>query len=110
MRFRVKLCLLFGLPQDQIQQIGSITPATSARRGQIIWTNGPTVTSDVATKVLQNSQTMKFGFDFTRLYYLNDPIGVPNYSFYNIWDFLNDAWQAEGGPFQATTGFLRRLP
>ncbi len=48
---------------------------------------------------------MKFGFDFTRLYYLNDPIGVPNYTFYNIWDFLNDAPEAEGGPFQATTGF-----
>jgi len=47
---------------------------------------------------------MKFGFDFTRLNYLNDPIGVPNYTFYNIWDFLNDAPEAEGGPFQATTG------
>ena len=47
---------------------------------------------------------MKFGFDFTRLYYLNDPIGAPNYTFYNIWDFLNDAPEAEGGPFQATTG------
>ena len=41
----------------------------------------------------------------TRLYYLNDPIGAPNYTFYNIWDFLNDAPQGEGGPFQATTGF-----
>jgi hypothetical protein len=59
---------------------------------------------DVATKVL-GSETMKFGFDLTRLYYLNDPIGAPNYTFYNIWDFLNDAPQAEGGPFQATTGF-----
>ena len=65
------------------------------------WTYGY---KDVATKVL-HSQTMKFGFDFTRLYYLNDPIGAPNYTFYNIWDFLNDAPEAEGGPFQATTGF-----
>ena len=48
---------------------------------------------------------MKFGFDFTRLYYLNDPIGAPNYTFYNLWDFMNDAPEAEGGNFQATTGF-----
>ena len=47
---------------------------------------------------------MKFGFDLTRLYYLNDPIGAPNYTFYNLWDFVNDAPEAEGGPFQATTG------
>ena len=51
-----------------------------------------------------HSQTMKFGFDFTRLYYLNDPIGAPQYVFYNIWDFLNDAPEAENGAFQATTG------
>ena len=47
---------------------------------------------------------MKFGFDLTRLYYLNDPIGAPNYTFYNLWDFMNDAPEAEGGSFQATTG------
>ena len=98
----------FGLPQDQLfqsggAQIGAITissigvPAPSHLDQ---WTYGY---KDVATKVL-HSQTMKFGFDFTRLYYLNDPIGAPNYTFYNIWDFLNDAPQAEGGPFQATTG------
>ena len=65
------------------------------------WTYGY---KDVATKVL-GPQTMKFGFDFTRLYYLNDPIGAPNYTFYNLWDFLNDAPEQESGPFQATTGF-----
>jgi hypothetical protein len=60
------------------------------------WTYGY---KDVATKVL-NSQTIKFGFDFTRLYYLNDSDRHdPNYTFYNIWDFLNDAPEAEGGPF-----------
>ena len=64
------------------------------------WTYGY---KDVATKVL-NTQTLKFGFDFTRLYYLNDPIGAPNYTFYNLWDFVNDAPEAEGGPFQSTTG------
>lgn len=96
----------FGLPQDQLEgtpQLGSITigylgvPAPSHLDQ---WTYGY---KDVATKVL-TSHTMKFGFDLTRLYYLNDPIGAPNYTFYNLWDFMNDAPEAEGGPFQATTG------
>ena len=47
---------------------------------------------------------MKFGFDLTRLYYLQAPLGTPNYTFYNLWDFMNDAPEAEGGGFQATTG------
>jgi hypothetical protein len=96
----------FGLPQDQIfgtPNIGSISfgsfgVPSPAHLDQ--WTYGY---KDVATKVLA-SQTIKFGFDFTRLYYLNDPIGAPNYTFYNLWDFVNDAPEAEGGPFQATTG------
>jgi hypothetical protein len=93
----------FGLPQDNVTEIGSINIGDFGVSGPAHldqWTYGY---KDVATKVL-HSQTMKFGFDFTRLYYLNDPIGAPNYTFYNIWDFLNDAPEAEGGPFQATTG------
>jgi hypothetical protein len=93
----------FGLPQDSVTQIGSITLGNlgvSAPSHLDQWTYGY---KDVATKIL-NAQTMKVGADFTRLYYLNDPIGAPNYTFYNIWDFLNDAPEAEGGPFQATTG------
>jgi len=97
----------FGLPQIALNgtpQIGSISIGNLGASGPNHldqWTYGY---KDVATKVL-HSQTMKFGADFTRLYFLNDPIGVPNYTFYNIWDFLNDAPEAEGGPFQATTGF-----
>ena len=93
----------FGLPQDAVTQIGSITLANfgvSSPAHLDQWTYGY---KDVATKVLA-TQTMKFGFDFTHLEYLNDPIGAPNYSFYNLWDFVNDAPEAEGGPFQATTG------
>ena len=60
----------FGLPQDFVQDIGSIGigqigPGYPAHLDQ--WTYGY---KDVATKVLR-TQTMKFGFDFTRLYYLN---------------------------------------
>jgi Carboxypeptidase regulatory-like domain len=94
----------FGLPEINITATGSITLGSLGAPGPALydqWTYGY---KDVATKVL-HSQTMKFGFDFTRLYYLNDPIGAPNYTFYNLWDFLNDAPEAEGGPFHATTGF-----
>ncbi len=93
----------FGLPQDSVMQIGGInigSVGVSAPSHLDQWTYGY---KDVATKIF-HSQTMKFGFDFTRLYYLNDPIGDPNYTFYNLWDFLNDAPEAEGGPFQAATG------
>ncbi len=96
----------FGLPQDQLLgspqigniSIGSLGVPVPAHLDQ--WTYGY---KDVATKIF-GSHTMKFGFDLTRLYYLNDPIGAPNYTFYNLWDFMNDAPEAEGGAFQATTG------
>ena len=93
----------FGLPQGNVPQFGAVALAdfgVSAPSHLDQWTYGY---KDVATKVL-HSQTIKFGGDFTRLYYLNDPIGTPNYTFYNLWDFLNDAPEAEGGNFQATTG------
>ncbi len=79
--------------------IGQLGPGYPGHLDQ--WTYGY---KDVATKVLR-AQTMKFGFDLTRLYYLNEPISVPQYTFYNLWDFMNDAPEAEGGAFQATTGF-----
>jgi hypothetical protein len=79
--------------------LGSLGVPAPAHLNQ--WTYGY---KDVAT-MIHGSQTWKFGGELTRLYYLNDPIGAPNFTFYNIWDFLNDAPEAEGGPFQATTGF-----
>lgn len=94
----------FGLPQDNVEQIGSASIGNfGVSIGGILnqWTYGY---KDVATKVLR-TQTLKFGFDLTRLYYLDDPVGAPNYTFYNLWDFMNDAPEAEGGGFQATTGY-----
>ncbi len=94
----------FGLPQDSVPQFGGVALGSfgvSVPGDLNQWTYGY---KDVATKVVR-AHTIKFGFDFTRLYYLNDPIGAPNYTFYNLWDFVNDAPEAEGGPFQATTGF-----
>jgi Carboxypeptidase regulatory-like domain len=93
----------FGLPQDSVAEIGSITLGNLGVNAPGIydqWTYGY---KDVATKIL-HSQTMKFGADFTRLYFLNDSLGTPSYTFYNLWDFINDAPEAEGGAFQATTG------
>jgi len=93
-----------GLPQDAIEQIGSITanqfgPSVGSHLDQ--WTYGY---QDVMTKVA-GQHTIKFGGEFTNLHYLNDPVGVPNYTFYNVWDFLNDAPEAEAGNFDTVTGF-----
>jgi hypothetical protein len=92
-----------GLPQGYVSGIGSIGigsfgPGFPADLDQ--WTYSY---KDVATKVL-HSHTMKFGFELTRLYYLNVPINIPQYTFYNLWDFMNDAPEAECCGFQATTG------
>jgi len=92
-----------GLPQDFVMNIGSIGigqfgPGYPAQYDQ--WTYSY---KDVATKVL-HAHTMKAGFELTRLYYESVPINIPQYTFYNLWDFMNDAPEAEGGGFQATTG------
>ena len=60
---------------------------------------------DIATKIAGN-HTIKFGGELTRLYYLNEaPYNArPNFGFFNIWDFLNDAPKSESGTFDPTTG------
>ena len=92
-----------GLPQDNVDQIGSITLSqfgSSLGSDLNQWTFGY---KDVATKV-SGRHTLKFGGDVTSLHYLNNPIGRPGYSFYNVWDFLNDAPRQESGVFSNTTG------
>jgi hypothetical protein len=94
-----------GLPSDSIGQIGSITPSSFGPNvGSILnqWTYG---FKDVATKIIGH-HTIKFGGDATRLYYLSDcaACGVPSYNFFNLWDFLNDAPQHEGGAFNPFNG------
>jgi hypothetical protein len=94
-----------GLPQDSISFFGT----NSTTVGQF----GPSVGSDlnqwtftykdVATKIA-GRHTIKFGAEETRLHYLQNPAGVPNYAFYNIWDFLNDAPATESGGFNPVTG------
>ena len=86
-----------GLPKDSIGQIGSINLGSfGGNVGSELdqWTYGY---KDVATKII-GRHTIKFGGDATRLTYLNAcvPCGVPAYSFFNLWDFLNDAPNHEG--------------
>jgi hypothetical protein len=92
-----------GLPQAQVANIGSITLAQfgSALGSDLNqWTYSY---KDVATKVV-GPHTIKFGGEYTNLHYLNNPIGRPNFRFYDIWDFLNDAPYQETGGFNSVTG------
>jgi hypothetical protein len=94
-----------GLPHDQVGGIGSINlQSFGPNVGSILnqWTYS---LKDVATKV-SGRHTVKFGGEVTRLYYLNACIGcgVPNYGFFNIWDFLNDAPHQESSGFDPHTG------
>lgn len=94
-----------GLPSDSIGQIGSINlNSFGPNVGSILdqWTYGY---KDVATKIL-GRHTIKFGGDVTRLFYLQEcaGCGVPSYSFFNLWDFLNDAPSGEQSNFDPTTG------
>lgn len=95
-----------GLPTDAIS---FFSPTGNVKLSQF----GPNVGSDlnqwtftykdVATKVL-GRHTVKFGAEETRLHYLQNPAGIPSYTFYNIWDFLNDAPATESGGFNSVTG------
>ncbi len=61
--------------------------------------------NDILTKIL-GRHSIKVGGDFTRLYYLNNPIYAarPTFAFRNLWDFANDAPYSESGQFNAATG------
>jgi hypothetical protein len=95
-----------GFPSDNINTIGSATVNSFGPNvGSILnqWTYSY---KDVATKII-GRHTIKFGGEATRLYYLQACVGcgVPNYNFFNLWDFLNDAPKNEGGGFNPNTGF-----
>lgn len=96
----------FGLPQDNIDNIGTIPSF------QYFGAPGPSNLNqwtysynDVLTKVL-GRHNIKAGGELTRLYYLNNPIYAsrPSYTFHNLWDFSNDAPYHESGTFDHATG------
>ncbi len=86
-----------GLPNAGIEAFGASGPSHLDQ-----WTFGY---KDVATKVIRN-HTIKFGADATQLHYLQDAVYAarPQFSFYNVWNFLNDAPYAESGTFDRFTG------
>jgi len=94
----------YGLPADSISglpvSIDQFGPNVGSHLDQWTYTY-----KDVATKVL-GRHTIKFGGEVTRLYYLNACFGcaLPSYSFYNIWDFLNDAPESESANVNPATG------
>lgn len=102
----------FGLPQANISQIGSLNGNSPGTTFNYFGAPGPSVFDqwtysydDVLTKVAGNHD-ITMGGGLTRLYYLNEaPYSArPDYTFYNIWDFLNDAPEAESGTFNPLTG------
>jgi hypothetical protein len=102
----------FGLPQDNISQIGNLNAAGPDTTFNYFGATGPSVFDqwtysydDILTKVLGN-HNLKMGGGLTRLYYLSEaPYSArPNYTFFNVWDFLNDAPEAESGTFNPLTG------
>ncbi len=102
----------FGLPQDSILQIGNLNGSSASTTFNYFGVPGPSVFDqwtysydDVLTKVVGN-HNIKIGGGLTRLYYLSEvPYNArPSYAFFNIWDFLNDAPEAESGMFNPLTG------
>jgi len=95
----------FGLPQDNIVQIGTASPNFFGAPGPSNFDQWTYDYNDVLTKTL-SSQNIKVGGELTRLYYLNNPTYAarPSYNFDNLWDFANDAPYFEAGQFNSTTG------
>jgi hypothetical protein len=94
-----------GLPEDYIGMIGNITIQPFGAAIGSIYNQRTGTIKDVATKI-EGRHSIKFGGDVTRLFYLSEctGCGVPNYTFFNLWDFLNDAPHEENAGFNPSTG------
>jgi Carboxypeptidase regulatory-like domain len=95
----------FGLPSDSVNAIGTIKLQNFGAPGPSVFNQWTYSYRDVATWIASR-HSIKFGGELTRLYYLNEaPYNArPNFNFFNVWDFLNDAPQSESGTFDPTTG------
>ena len=95
----------FGLPQDNLGSIGTASPQYFGAPGPTNLNQWTFEYSDLLTKVI-GRHSIKTGGSLTRLYYLNNPVYAarPSFSFYNLWDFANDAPDSESGQFNSTTG------
>jgi hypothetical protein len=99
-----------GLPVDNIDTIGTISIENFGPNVGSILNQWTYTIKDVATKIV-GPHTIKFGGEWTRLFYLQEcaGCGVPSYNFFNLWDFLNDAPHLESGGFNPKTGFPSTL-
>ena len=95
----------FGLPQDNIGNIGSANPQFFGAPGPSNLNQWTYTYNDVLT-IIKGRHSIKTGGEYTRLYYLNNPVAAarPQYNFNNLWDFANDAPYFESGQFDSQTG------
>lgn len=95
----------FGLPQDNIDKLGSADPQYFGAPGPSNLNQWTYTYNDVLTKIA-GRHSIKAGGEFTRLYYLNNPVYAarPGFNFHNLWDFANDAPFLESGQFDSKTG------
>ncbi len=95
----------FGLPQDNLASIGTASPNFFGAPGPGDLNQWTYDYNDLLTKII-GRHSIKAGGDLTRLYYLNNNVGAarPSFSFYNLWDFANDAPNGETGQFASQTG------
>ncbi len=95
----------FGLPQDNINNLGSASPSFYGPPGPSNFNQWTYDYNDIVTKIW-GRHSLKAGGDLTRLYYLNNPTynARPSFNFNNLWDFANDAPYFESGQFASATG------
>lgn len=95
----------FGLPQDNIDNLGSANPQFFGAPGPSNLNQWTYTFNDVLTKIL-GRHSIKTGVEYTKLAYLNNPVYAarPGFNFHNLWDFANDAPYTESGQFDSKTG------
>jgi hypothetical protein len=95
----------FGLPGDGFDPIGNASLNYFGGAYPSVFNQWTYTYSDVLTKTA-GRHNIKFGGSDTRLYYLNEATYnvAPFYTFFNVWDFLNDAPEGEGATFNPQTG------
>jgi hypothetical protein len=95
----------FGLPQANIEFIGSIQPEYFGATPPAQYNQWTYSYNDVLTKIA-GRHSIKVGGELTRLSYLNENLGGgrPSFNFENLWDFANDAPFFETAVFNAKTG------
>jgi hypothetical protein len=95
----------FGLPTANITGAGSVGFQQFGAPGPSVFNQKTYNVRDTLTKVA-GSHYIKFGGDYSRALFLDTAPwgGRPNYDFYNIWDFANDAPHDETGNFNPLTG------